>query len=137
MQTLALLDQKRLSLKYGIPLYAASIDGAPPPVAADSVPFPAAEKDWDVVSVDSRVTERNDSWWRFAWRLTMRNTGANDRVFNATIQFQDEDGFVIDSDRGYNLILKAGEEKSFTGFSLVRLPGARNVHQTYAKVQEK
>ena len=34
MQTLALLDQKRLSLKYGIPLYAASIDGAPPPVAA-------------------------------------------------------------------------------------------------------
>lgn len=141
--TLAMLEQRRLALKYALPQYVgfqgerpvapSGAAGANPPAAPGPAAAPA-ERKWSIVEVDSRVTETNDSWWRYAWKLTLRNDDSSDLAFDATIEFQDGDGFVIDSDRQYSLFVPAGTEKAFTGFALVRVPGAARVGKTNAKV---
>lgn len=136
--SLAMLEQRRLALKYALPQFV-GFQGERPaaPAAADARPAAApapAERKWSIVEVDSRVTESNDTWWRYAWKLTLRNDESSDLAFDATIEFQDGEGFVIDSDRQYGLLVPAGTEKTFTGFDLVSLPGATRVARTNAKV---
>lgn len=142
--SLAMLEQRRLALKYALPQYIgfqaenaahpagpnASGTGSSAPAAAP----PPAERKWSIVEIDSRVTETNDTWWRYAWKLTLRNDAAADMAFDATIEFQDSDGFVIDSDNAYRLGVAAGSERTFTGYSLVSMPGGSRVAKTNAKV---
>jgi len=142
-QTLAMLEQRRVALRFGLPQYVGFQNGnarseqpaTTIPVLSDTSEPQARE--WEIVEIESRVTERNNIWWRYAWKLTMRNIGTTTRRFTATIEFQDEDGFVVQSDRARDLILSGGEQKSFTGYTLVNVPGARDVERTVAKVQER
>lgn len=146
LQTAAMLEQKRLSLKYGLPQYIGFSDQGmseellSPQEAINQATSPEANqtgKDWEIEEINAKVTETNDTWWRFAWRLTIRSSGTKDQVFDATIEFQDADGFIIDSDRGSGLHVPAGGQETFTGFALVRVPGANRVAKTYAKVTER
>ena len=73
-------------------------------------PGPAARqlapvKVFEISDVDARVTESNNTWWRFAWRLTLKSVDTHPHTMNATIEFQDKDGFIIDKDNEYNLHL--------------------------------
>lgn len=142
-QTLAMLEQRRLAIQFGLPQYVGFQSGsADPDRSAEIRPtLPATaepqKREWEIVEIGSRVTERNDIWWRYAWKLTLRNTGETARRFSATIEFQDSDGFVVDSTQARDLVLSGGEQKSFTGYKLVSVPGARNVERTAAKVQER
>jgi hypothetical protein len=140
--TLAMLEQKRLALKYGLPQYVGfRSDETPSASPHASVPLaptqPAEVRRWSIVEVDSRVTESNDSWWRYAWKLTIRNESSADRSFNATLEFQDADGFVIDSATEYNLSVPAHGDRTFTGYTLVSLPGASRVARTNAKASPR
>ncbi len=94
----------------------------------------AVEKEWEIVSIDSRVTESNDTWSKYAWKLTMRNKGATPRAFRATIEFQDKDGFIIDTDSSDTFVVPANADDTATGYALIRPPGAHNVARTVAKV---
>lgn len=136
-QTLAMLEQRHAALRFGLPQYVGFKEQYLPstshPIVTETN-LDVGKKDWDIVKIDSRITETNDSWWKYAWKLTLRSSGIKSHLFDATIEFQDEDGFVIDTDNAHNLLLNAGEEKDFTGYSLIRLPGARRVAKTYAKV---
>jgi hypothetical protein len=140
--SLAMLEQKRLALKYGLPQYVA-FRSDEPPIASPQASVPPAPtqnseaRRWSIVEVDSRVTESNDSWWRFAWKLTIRNESNRDSTFNAIVEFQDADGFVIDSDNAYNLSVPAMGDRTFTGYALVKVPGASRVARTNAKVSPK
>lgn len=138
--TLAMLEQHRLALKYSLPQYigfqrddtsASPRSTASAPVA---VPPKLEEKHWKIIQIDSRVTESNDVWWRYAWKLTIRNDAGTDGSFDATIEFQDSDGFVIDSARESHLAVPAQSERTFTGYTLVSVPGATRVARTNAKV---
>lgn len=42
------------------------------------------------------MTESNNSCGRYAWRLTLANDSQQPMLFDAMIEFQDADGFVID-----------------------------------------
>ncbi len=95
-----------------------------------------SQDDFEIVDVTMRVTERNQLWWRHAWRLTIRNTGRKTLVLDATIEFQDADGFVIDTDDEYGLRVPVGNQETFTGSALVNLPSARNVRRINAKVRK-
>jgi len=141
-QTQALLDQKRLALKFSLPQYIGFKDANDATLTSDSTTphkseevAPPQEKEWRVVEVDAKVTESNDSWWRYAWRLTLANDSQKPMVFSATIEFQDADGFVIDQDDEHGLVVPATSEKTFTGYELVSMPGATKVQQTLAKVR--
>lgn len=140
-QTQAMLDQKRLALKFSLPQYIGFKDGMTSIPSTNSIttnkpeesPTPQ-EKQWRIVEIDSKVTESNNSWWRYAWRLTLANDSQQPMVFNATIEFQDADGFVIDQDSANRLVVPPTKEETFTGYTLVRVPGALKVQKTLAKV---
>lgn len=138
-QTQAMLDQKRLALKFSLPQYIGFKDGVAstsPDTNTTNKPEKLTmpeEKQWRIVEISSRVTESNNTWWRYAWRLTLANDSQKPMIFNATIEFQDADGFVIDQD-SENGLIPASSEKTFTGYKLVSVPGATKVEKTMAKV---
>ncbi len=143
--TLAMVEQKRLSLKYNLPQYIAFAHESPAR-GRDSLgaseshgvgPTPTAEpQKWRIVEIDSKVTESNDSWWRYAWRLTLANDSPDPVAFDATIEFQDAEGFPVDEDRQRGLFVAGNSEKTFTGYALVSVPGASRVAKTLAKVRK-
>ena len=91
------------------------------------------ERSFQITSIDLKVTEANDTWWRYAWKLGLKNDSAQPIQCDVTIEFQDRDGFVIDSDDEHGLVVPAQSEQTFTGYQLVSMPGARNVARTNAK----
>jgi hypothetical protein len=136
-QTEALLDQRRLLLKYDIPAYA---DAPPVGSVATSVspavtPTPDRPKTWEIVSIDTRVTESNNVWSRFAWKLEVKNTGSEVIRLDATIEFQDKDGFIVDTNTAHGLVLGPNVQETFTGFALIRAESAPRVARTLAKVR--
>jgi hypothetical protein len=57
-------------------------------------------------------------------------------AFQATIEFQDKDGFVVDDDDADGpLIVESGDSRTFTGYELVTTAAAVKVARTNAKVR--
>ena len=146
-QTEAMLDQKRLALKYGLPQYlgfasTAAGSGTPPRATASGASQAGATERarqelaqlFEVVSIDSKVTESNDVWWKFAWKLTLRNKSSEAAAFRATIDFYDKDGFVVDSTTSDTLVVPGSADEAFAGTKLVTTSAARNVTRSGAKV---
>ena len=88
---------------------------AAPPVAPPLEADPAFE----IVKIDARITESNDAWSRFAWKLIMKNLSGNPLTFHASIEFLDQDGFVVADAFQPNLLLRPDGEQPFTGYELV------------------
>ena len=104
-------------------------------ITTSTRPTPMSAPRIEIVDIQTRVTEKGgDVWWRFAYRLTLRNNTSTPRQVDATVEWQDADGFIIDSAREFDLVLQAHEERTFTGDELISLPGARNVAQVYATI---
>src|SRR5439155_944923 len=72
-----------------------------------------------IVKVDARVTESNQSWSRFAWQLTVQSLAITPLRLEATIEFQDAEGFIINNSVEYGLVLGAGARDTFAGYSLI------------------
>jgi len=89
-----------------------------------------------IVEIDARVTEKNNSWWKYAWKLTIRNSGSLPFSLSATVEFQDKDGFIIDEDNEYGLVVPAGATKTFTGYQLIDTEVAINVAQIGATAKK-
>ena len=142
-QSLAMLQQKRLAIRYSLPQYigfanlaSASGAAAAPPTAATASPVPAdVDKEWEIVEIDARVTERNATWWKYAWKLTLKNSAARTIVLVGQIEFQDKDGFIVDDDSTDRMLLPAGATETFTGYALVTTGVATNIVRTGVKVR--
>ncbi len=96
-------------------------------------PVNASLPDYEIASIKTRVTETNDIWWKYAWILEVTNNSSSDFLLDAEVQFQDADGFVIDSARAYNLLPRAGETTSFSDYTLITMPGAQSVDGVYVQ----
>lgn len=140
-QTQAMLDQKRLALKYGLPQYvgfqsrADSAPGTSQSSRRTEIPAASNERDWGIVSVDSRVTESNNVWSKYAWKLTLRNESDQPQAFLGTIEFQDSDGFIVDTGNANGMLVPAKSEQVFTGYTLIPAEAAGKVAQTVAKIR--
>lgn len=132
--SVAMLEQKRASLKFGFPLYSVKVGASTEQSGPSDVSPTKRELSWSIVKIESRVTESNSSWHKHAWRLELQNDEDIPLTFNAKIEFQDSDGFVIDDDNEYGLHVPPNSNKTFTGSSLIRVPGALKVAKTNAKV---
>src|ERR1035438_3899762 len=62
---------------------------------SDTAPLAPTTQDWHVVSIKSRVTESNDVYSQYSWKLTIRNDSDLPAVFYGTVEFQDADGFEL------------------------------------------
>ena len=90
-----------------------------------------------IVDIDARVTESNPTWSKFAWKLTVKNLTSSRAGFDAVIEFLDSDGFIVDDDREYGLLLAPHEEGAFTGYTLIDAAVAPNVSQISAKIRQR
>jgi hypothetical protein len=145
-QTLSMLRQQFVFAKYGLtyPVADPPARGAPfsaPPAATNTeapaprvTPVEREDSSFQIVDISTRVTESNSTWWKYAWKLTLRNYSEQTLQLDAHIEFLDEDGFVVDDARESSLILRAGEEKTFTGYELIDAAVAPNVQRVNAKV---
>jgi hypothetical protein len=140
-QTEAMLNQRRLAIRYELPQYlafqgaqAASTESTNVPSALSSSGSPA--EDWEIVSVASRPGESNSSWTKFAWKLTIRNRGQYSQKFDATVEFRDSDGFPVDSARVYDLVVPANAQETFTGEKLIDASQVSRISTTAAKVKK-
>jgi hypothetical protein len=143
-QTEAMLNQRRLSIRFELPQYLAFQSSAPRTAvdvstlqpATVTPPAAANGEDWEVVSVASRPGESNSSWTRFSWKLTILNRTAFPQTFDALVEFRDADGFPVDSDSDYNLVVPAGAQETFTGEKLVNASQVGRIATTAAKVKK-
>jgi len=90
---------------------------------------------WEIADISARVTEKNNTWWKNAWILVLQNNSNQSMTFNATIEFLDSDGFVIDDDLAYGLVVPASSQETFTGYGLIVTDVAPNVATVNAKVK--
>jgi len=114
----------------------AELETSPPvhPQRAADPPIPKAEKSCEIIEIDAKITERNQVWWKYAWKLTIRNRHSKPKSIDAEIKFLDSDGFIIDTDT--ELIAIAGDEtKTFTGFALIDAEVAGNVESIAAEAR--
>lgn len=147
--TLAMLEQKRLALEYGLPQYVGftNIETTAPSSSSAAQPAatpeklqpatPAKEESWRVVAIRSKITETNDSWWKYAWRLTLANDSDQPMLFDAGVEFQDAEGFIISTNSKSGLPVAARSEETFTGYDLIQLPQAQRVAKTVAQVRRR
>lgn len=102
-----------------------------------STPKEKLEKMFRVLSVDSKCTEANNVWHKYAWKLTLENLSTQGVSLIATLQWLDADGFVIDEDIDYNIHLMGSETKTFRGYQLISMPAASNVQTINASVKKR
>jgi hypothetical protein len=144
-QTEAMVDQRRLAIKYELPQYLAFQQPASVPSTASVAPgvVPGAPpatvstgEDWEIVAIASRPGESNSSWTRFAWKLILRNRSATTQKLDATIEFRDADGFPVDSAQAYDLVVRPSGEETFTGEKLITASEVSRIRSTVAKVKK-
>ena len=82
---------------------------------------------FEVLAVTAKPTEQNDVWWRYGYRLTVRNNFSNTDGQWFKIQFLDAQGYVIDSTTTERTVIRPGATEIITGEKLVSLPGAARV----------
>ena len=109
---------------------------APAASAPESLPRPtprSAASIFQVATFETRTTESNTSWSRVGWRLVIKNLDDRPHLFDATVEFQDSAGFVVDEDNEYSLRVPALGEETFTGYDLV----GSNIRDQIARTEVK
>jgi ankyrin repeat protein len=86
----------------------------------------SAKPAFEVLNVTAKPTEQNSVWWRYGYRLTVRNNGMDTDRQYFEIQFHDAEGYVIDT-KTERAVIKPGTTNIITGETLVNLPGAARV----------
>jgi hypothetical protein len=77
--------------------------------------------------ISSRVTDKTESRWQFAWKVTVRNLRDEAQEFAFSISWLDIDGFVVDTADEFNLQIAPRENRVFSGAELINLPAAMSV----------
>lgn len=71
-------------------------------------------------SLEYRIQEQNDLWWKFAYQFTLRNnTDRNIDVGGIHIKFVDAEGFVVDDAYLWNVAVPANESRVFSDSTLI------------------
>lgn len=131
---IALLEEKVAQLEQRLNILEELKTGEP---AGSIKPIPSLSehnKLFDIVKIDARIVESNDTWSKFAWKLELRSQSNEPIGFNVTIEFLDQDGFVVDDTLDTNLFLPANEEKSYSGYTLINAHLVENIASIQAKV---
>jgi hypothetical protein len=89
--------------------------------------------DWRVVSVQGGITQQNDVYAEFAWKVTIRNESSAPGDFVGEVHFLDNDGFEVSNDvvNLDDVLIGANTEGTFTGQrSIFNEPASRIVKVT-------
>ncbi len=90
---------------------------------------------FEIIKVETRITETNDSWSKVSWKLVLRSFADAPLGFGATIEFLDNDGFIVDSAFQSEVLLPDQNEQIFTGYYLLDASLIVGVASIQAKVR--
>ena len=90
---------------------------------------------WEITDISTKITERNSTYWQFAWRVTVKNNHSCAINLSGEIEFQDTEGFIVDTDGVYNIIVPANSSKTFTGADMVSTSIAPKIANTVVKLR--
>jgi hypothetical protein len=90
---------------------------------------------FEIVSIDTKIIEANDSWTKVAWKLVVQNLSNTPIAFHASIEFLDQDGFMVDETMEPNLILLAKNQQTYTGNTLIDAPLMKSISSIRAQLQ--
>ena len=89
----------------------------------------------EIVELAVKVTDQNDFFWQFSWQLTLSNNTERDVELDVVkVLFQDNDGFIVDTDLEFGLLLLSNETKTFHGYGLIDTDIAPNVENYSAEI---
>jgi hypothetical protein len=115
---------------------AATTSQPAPQTATGTLNTKPALPDWTVIDVSAKVTESNTVWWKYAWKLTVRNNRTDRPItLDVKIKFLDKDGFVVDDDDAYNLSVAASSEATFSEYDLIDTEVAGNIASVKAELR--
>ena len=90
---------------------------------------------FEIVKVDTRIIEANESWSKVSWKLILKSFADVPLGFGTEIEFVDKDGFVIDSTFQSEVLLSNQNEQTFTGYYLIDASLIGSVASIQAKVR--
>lgn len=100
---------------------------AQPVLVATATPAQAPKYDYELVSIQDKIVESNNVFDKRAWIMVIKNNTAQTLMFNATVEFLDASGFIVDQDIKFGLIIGPNETKQYTGVKLVNAAASATV----------
>lgn len=89
----------------------------------------------DILVADAEVTNRNQTYWQYSWRLKLANRGDRSLRLMGQILFQDKGGERIGGSP-VDCRLESGETRTITGDCLIRSSAAENVEKLSVTISE-
>lgn len=86
-------------------------------------------------SLEYRIQERNNTWWKFAYQFTLQNTSNQPVSIDLEVKFLDADGFVVDDAYVYDIVIPAGGTKTHSDSALIDAGEAASV--TSIEIEER
>ena len=90
---------------------------------------------WEVIDIKTKITEKNNVFWQFSWRLTVKNNFARPISLSGEIEFQDKEGFIVDKERLHAIDVPANSSETFTGSAAVTTKTAPTIANTVVKLK--
>jgi hypothetical protein len=102
--------------------------------SASSSPQPSGPPMLELVSVNTKPTESNSTWTKWAWRIVVKNNSSKAVLFLAHLQFRDADSFALDEQTSDTFRIAPLTENVFTGYRMVDASIANLVDSIYANL---
>jgi len=55
-------------------------------------------QNWQISNLRYTIIEKNDTWWKFSWQLTLKNNTTSVVNFFVYVNFLDRNGYIVDDD---------------------------------------
>jgi hypothetical protein len=92
---------------------------------------------WYVQDLDFGVTERNNTYARFAWKATVKNGTPRAQIYDIEVQFLDSRDLIVDTAHLYREVIAAQDQQVLRGDRLISMPAALNVTKIHAVAKRR
>ena len=118
-------ESSTLPPEYSIPSTPSNETKTAPPLIAN----------WEVVDLDYKIVEKNETWWKFSWQATLKNNTSSVVEFYITVNFLDRHGFIVDDDIENPPVFSSGEQRVVRGYALIDVDIASDVYDIEATIR--
>ena len=111
------------------------------PCTVESAPSPVSPVDaiklepLTIKNIGISVGERNNTWWRIAFKFDVTNSTDSAHTFDARIQWVDAEGFELDQSTERGLTVPPSSTQTYTGSDLVDASIASRVNRVQITIQ--
>jgi hypothetical protein len=83
---------------------------------------------FEIVSLDTKITEQNNAFWKFSYILKVKNVSDRALSGHADIRWLDDDGLVIEDTREWSIRVPARSVETIQGHQLIPSEPADQIH---------